>query len=200
MEPPRSERARVQVPLSSQVARRWSRVYLRFHQGLRCGWNHLYRDRRGHVAARSRQGNQHREHGRNTESVHGSGAKHAEWESNRASVSQGRSFRGAAALSPPNLRLAESAPHANSLAFHHDAGCCARFSFVTFKLCPRGVCDRAIGLGRCRLGIARHHRLAASEVSRMATVSGTSPRKGTPRRLASDCAPPWAKMSVADPQ
>ena len=70
------------------------RVGLRFHRGLRCGWNHLNRDRRRRVAARSRQGNQHREHDRNTESVHGSGAKHAEWESNRASVSQRAQLQG----------------------------------------------------------------------------------------------------------
>jgi hypothetical protein len=36
---------------------------------------------------------------------------------------KGRSFRSAAARSPPDLRLAESACDANSLAFHHDAGC-----------------------------------------------------------------------------
>ena len=70
------------------------RVGLRFHRGLRCGWNHLDRDRRRRVAARSRQGDQHREHDRNTESVHGSGAKHAEWESNRASVSQRAQLQG----------------------------------------------------------------------------------------------------------
>ena len=70
------------------------RVGLRFHRGVRCGVKHLNLDRRRRVAARPRQGNQHREHGRNTESVHGSGAKHAEWESNRASVSQRAQLQG----------------------------------------------------------------------------------------------------------
>jgi hypothetical protein len=48
---------------------------------------------------------QHREHGRNTESVHGSGAKHAEWESNRAFVSQRAQLQGRRRTSAPNFRI-----------------------------------------------------------------------------------------------